>query len=378
MFHLYTTVACLYLLVRFVYPLRLPAAWRWLIALVLIFASKYHLLTLFFTGTMFSPEVPYWLAYGAGWAFSTFALLFVLTLVADLGLLAIRLLKRSALNGKVVMGMRCGVAAIAVVLSGYGVAQATRVPEVKRVELHIRNLPAQMDGYRLVQLSDLHISSLFPRPWVEQVVARTNALSPDLIVITGDLIDGTLDARSNDVTPLADLRALHGVIAIQGNHEYYFGNEGWMAKFRSQGMHILLNQHTVVTDARGSLVVTGVTDKVAINYGGEGPNLNAALKGAPEHVPVVLLNHRPDAVAESARAGIDLQLSGHTHGGMIIGFDQVVAAANQGYVSGMYRVAGMQLYVSNGTGLWNGFPIRLGVPSEITEFVLRPGPPPKP
>jgi predicted MPP superfamily phosphohydrolase len=373
-FHLYTTVACVYVLIRFVYPLRLPAGWRWLIALVLIVASKYHLLIQLFSANMYSPEMPYLLVYGASWAFSAFALLFVLTLAADLCLSVAFLLRRRAVSGKVLMQLPCFLAGAAVLISGYGVAQATRVPDVRRVELEIQNLPAQMEGFRIVQLSDLHISRLFPRHWVEEVIARTNALSPDLIVITGDLIDGTQEARRDDVKPLADLSALNGVIAIPGNHEYYFGSDQWMSTFRSLGMSMLLNQHVELSDARGRLVIAGITDKVAPNYGGVSPDLNAALKGRPSDVPVILLNHRPDTAHESANEGVDVQLSGHTHGGMIRGFDRVVAAANQGYVSGMYNVAGMQLYVSNGTGLWNGFPIRLGVASEITEFVLRPAP----
>ncbi len=371
MFHIYATVAFLYVALRFVYPLPLATGWRVLIGLALLAASKYHMLILAFTGTMYSPEVPYAVAYGAGWAFTAFALLFVFVLVLDLGILLTRLVRRHRLSREALAKWRCGVAALAVAVSGFGVAQATRVPEVRQLELAIPRLAASMDGFRLVQLSDLHISVLFPEPWVEEVVKRSNALAPDLVVITGDLIDGTLQARATDVRPLAQLRARNGVIAIPGNHEYYFGNEGWMAKFREAGMHSLINQHEVVRDARGQLVIAGITDKVATQYGGSAPDLELALRGAPAGAPIVLLNHRPAGIDQAIAAGVDLQLSGHTHGGMIRGFDQVVAKANEGFVSGLYRRAGLQLYVSNGSGLWNGFPIRLGVPSEITEFTLR-------
>ncbi|MBD8731178.1 metallophosphoesterase [Pseudomonas sp. CFBP 13710] len=371
MFHIYATVAFLYVALRFVYPLPLGPGWRVLIGLALLAASKYHMLILAFTGTMYSPEVPYAVAYGAGWAFTAFALLFVFVLVLDLGILFTRLVRRHRPSREALVKWRCGVAALAVAVSGFGVAQATRVPEVRQLELEIPGLAASMDGFRLVQLSDLHISVLFPEPWVEEVVKRSNALSPDLVVITGDLIDGTLQARATDVRPLAQLRARNGVIAIPGNHEYYFGNEGWMARFREAGMHSLINQHEVVGDARGQLVIAGITDKVATQYGGSAPDLELALRGAPAGAPIVLLNHRPAGIDEAIAAGVDLQLSGHTHGGMIRGFDQVVARANEGFVSGLYRRAGLQLYVSNGSGLWNGFPIRLGVPSEITEFTLR-------
>ena len=374
MFHIYATVAFLYVAIRFVYPLPLAGIWRWLIGIGLLAASKYHLLILAFTGSMFSPEVPYWVAYGAGWAFTAFALLFAFTLILDLGILLTSLAKRRRLHRRALAKWRYAVAALAVATSGFGVAQATRVPEVRQVEVQIAGLPEAINGFKLVQLSDLHISALFPGPWVEEVVKRSNALAPDLVVITGDLIDGTLQARATDVQPLAQLRARAGVIAIPGNHEYYFGNEGWMAKFREVGMHSLINQHEVVGDERGHLVIAGITDKVATQYGGTAPDLGLALRGAPADAPVILLNHRPAGMDQAIAAGVDLQLSGHTHGGMIRGFDQVVARANEGFVSGLYRRAGLQLYVSNGTGLWNGFPIRLGVPSEITEFVLRSAP----
>lgn len=371
MFHIYATVAFLYVALRFIYPLPLATGWRVLIGLALLGASKYHMLILAFTGTMYSPEVPYAVAYGAGWAFTAFALLFVFVLVLDLGILLTCLVRRHRPSREALVKWRCGVAALAVAVSGFGVAQATRVPEVRQLELEIPGLAASMDGFRLVQLSDLHISVLFPEPWVAEVVKRSNALKPDLVVITGDLIDGTLQARATDVRPLAQLRARNGVIAIPGNHEYYFGNEGWMARFREAGMHSLINQHEVVGDARGQLIIAGITDKVATQYGGSAPDLELALRGAPAGAPIVLLNHRPAGIDQAIAAGVDLQLSGHTHGGMIRGFDQVVAKANDGFVSGLYRRAGLQLYVSNGSGLWNGFPIRLGVPSEITEFTLR-------
>nr|WP_199868716.1 metallophosphoesterase [Pseudomonas sp. CFBP 13719] len=361
----------MYVALRFVYPLPLATGWRVLIGLALLAASKYHMLILAFTGTMYSPEVPYAVAYGAGWAFTAFALLFVFVLVLDLGILLTCLVRRHRPSREALVKWRCGVAALAVAVSGFGVAQATRVPEVRQLELEIPGLAASMDGFRLVQLSDLHISVLFPEPWVAEVVKRSNALKPDLVVITGDLIDGTLQARATDVRPLAQLRARNGVIAIPGNHEYYFGNEGWMARFREAGMHSLINQHEVVGDARGQLIIAGITDKVATQYGGSAPDLELALRGAPAGAPIVLLNHRPAGIDQAIAAGVDLQLSGHTHGGMIRGFDQVVAKANEGFVSGLYRRAGLQLYVSNGSGLWNGFPIRLGVPSEITEFTLR-------
>ncbi len=252
-----------------------------------------------------------------------------------------------------------------------GVYLAVQVPGVQRVEVKVENLPQSFDGLRIVQLTDLHISRLFPEDWVEGVVSRTNRLNPDAIMITGDLIDGTVQARMKDVAPLSKLKAPLGVIAVPGNHEYYFDADQWIAEFRRLGMRVLVNEHLALQRGTGNLIVAGVTDEVAPTFGLPGPDLEHALSGSSKDTPTILLKHRPSGAAESAAAGVSVQLSGHTHGGMIRGLDQVAQYANQGFVSGRYDVDGMTLYVSNGTALWNGFPIRLGVPAEITEIVLR-------
>ncbi|MEG2632358.1 MAG: metallophosphoesterase, partial [Comamonas sp.] len=234
----------------------------------------------------------------------------------------------------------------------------------------VKNLPAALEGFRLVQLSDLHISKLFQQDWVQGVVERTNAIDADLIVVTGDFIDGSVQARRDDVAPLAQLQARHGVLGIPGNHEYYFDYAAWKARFEELGVRMLTNQHAVVQHGTAQLTVAGIADAVATLYGYEGPDLPKALAGAPADAPVVLLSHRPAGAARNAQAGVALQLSGHTHGGMVLGMEPVFGPPNEGYLTRGYRVGDMQLYVSNGTGLWMGFPIRLGIPSEITEFVL--------
>lgn len=261
---------------------------------------------------------------------------------------------------------------VAVMLAAVAVFQAVRVPPLKDVTVSIPGLPAGFDGYTILHLSDLHISRLFPAAWVQAVVARANDLGTDLIVVTGDFIDGSLASRRTDVEPLRALTARDGVWAVPGNHEYFFDYEAWMRHLTGLGIRMLSNAHAVLRRDGGSLVVAGVTDRSAPATGHPGADLAAALAGRPAGAPIVLLDHQPANAARAAEHGVRLQLSGHTHGGMICGLDRLVARGNAGFVSGAYRVGGMLLYVSNGTGLWPGFALRLGRPSELTRITLRP------
>lgn len=373
MFDPYVYLAYLYVVLRLIVPLPFMRLVRFAMALALLAICKHHLIQQWVFGTMFSPEIPRAFVIALGVLYCAFVLVFLICVAVDLVLLLVRVVRSGRQFGdRTVQRIRIAVVLAGLLLSGAGVHNAIQVPEVRRVELAIRDLPPGLSGFRLVQLSDLHISRLMHAPWVEQVVARTNALQADLIVISGDLIDGTTAARSDDVQPLANLRARHGVIASLGNHEYYFDAARWSAAFEELGLTVLANQHTVLEHAGSRLIIAGVTDPVAERYGMAGPDTGRALDGAPAAGATILLSHQPIDVRRNARLGVDLQLSGHTHGGMVRGIDLLVARENDGFVSGLYQAGAMRLYVSNGTGLWNGFPIRLGVPPEITEFILRP------
>jgi predicted MPP superfamily phosphohydrolase len=161
------------------------------------------------------------------------------------------------------------------------------------------------------------------------------------------------------------------VYAITGNHEYYFNADAWVKEYTRLGLRFLSNSHVRLTKGNASVVLAGVNDDVAPEYGCTGPDLMKALSGVSPNESVILLDHRPGHAAGSAVTGVSLQLSGHTHGGMIRGLDIAAGPANNGFVSGLYQVGDMALYVSNGAGLWNGFPLRLGKPSEITFITLR-------
>ena len=361
----------LYVLWRFVWPLPIGPTARVLLGLVLLLAAEYHWVTGRYFGTLASPELPQWILIILAWAFGTVLLLGMLILLRDvlgsLLFLVVRAPGRAVLTGQ---GINVGLGVLAAVLSVVGVWQAVKVPQVKTVEIALPGLPQAFDGYRLVQLTDLHASHLLPEYWQAAVVAKTDALKPNLIVITGDLADGTPQQRARDVRPLKDLHAPDGVLAIPGNHEYYSDYRDWMLAYRALGLHVLENQHVLIRHDGATLAVAGLTDRQAGAFGLPKPDLQAALKGIPPGLTTILLEHRPGDAPQNAQAGVALQLSGHTHGGQIRGPDLLVRRANNGFLSGLYQVGAVTLYVSNGTGLWNGLAIRLGRPSEITQIVL--------
>lgn len=358
----------LLVIARWLWPLALPLGWKIAAAVLLLAASQFHFWSRLSSGSVFAPEFPREIVILFNWAFGAILLLAVLQLLLDAGALAAVLVKRGTI--RIPDAGRYTLAAAAALLSAIGVANAVRVPPVKDVEIAIRGLPSRYDGYQLLQLTDLHISRLFPAAWTRSVVDRANATNVDLIVVTGDFIDGPVAMRRADVAPLRDLRAPDGVYAIPGNHEYFFKYPEWMGHLNFLGFHMLPNTHVVLGRGDARLVLAGVTDLSALGAGEAGPSLDAALAGAPAGVPVLLLDHQPRNAKAAAARGVAAQLSGHTHGGMILGLDRLVARFNGGFVSGRYDVGGMILYVNNGTALWPGFALRLGRPSELTRITL--------
>jgi len=369
MFHVMFSLPCLYAIVRFIWPMPWTLAARIAVAVLFLLASQYPLYSRFSSGSVFSPEFPRVIVMLFNWGFGAILLIAVLQIIVDLGTLLAMLVRRQWLT--IPAGLRYGLGTAAVVLSAIGVSQAVRVPPVKDIEVAIKNLPPQFEGYEILQLTDLHISRLFDEPWTRAVVKDSNALGVDLIVVTGDLIDGSISNRTLDIEALRDLHAPDGVYVIPGNHEYFFDNEAWMQHFVSLGMKPLANSHTLIERDGARFVLAGVTDVTAPKTGFPAPDLKQALKGAPKEAPIILLDHQPRNAEFSASQGVALQLSGHTHGGMILLLDRVIALANEGFVSGFYNVDGMQLYVNNGTALWPGFALRLGRPSELTRITLR-------
>jgi uncharacterized protein len=253
-------------------------------------------------------------------------------------------------------------------LSGAAVAEAARSPEVVRLRVPIARLPAALEGFRIVQWSDLHVGPLLQRAFVEDLVARTNALEPDVIAITGDLVDGDVPTLSDAVAPLARLRARHGVFLTTGNHEYYVGVEQWLDHLPTLGVRVLRNERVSLERGGAHLDLAGVDDASASRWPGHGTDPDRALSGRDPARPVVLLAHQPKQVHDARRLGVDLVLSGHTHGGQIFPFGLFVRLV-QPAVAGLHRFGDTWLYVSRGTGFW-GPPMRLGSRAEITSVEL--------
>lgn len=369
MFHLMFSTPCLYVIVRYIWPMPWTLSAKIAAALLLLLASQYHFFAKLSSGSVFSPEFARLVVILFNWAFGAILLIAVLQIIIDLGTLLTMLVRQQWLT--IPAALRYGIGAVACVLAAIGVHQAVRVPPIKDIDIAVAHLPPQFEGYRILQLTDMHISRLFDERWTRSVVTESNSLGVDLIVVTGDLIDGSVANRTQAIAPLRDLRAPDGVYVIPGNHEYFFNNAAWMQHFVSLGMKPLANSHTLIQRDGAQFILAGVTDLTAPRTGFPAPDLKQALAGAPQDAPIILLDHQPRNARFSASQGVAVQLSGHTHGGMIRPLDQIIAMANEGFVSGAYEVDGMHLYVNNGTALWPGFALRLGRPSELTRITLR-------
>ena len=299
--------------------------------------------------------------------------LLVLTLLRDLVLVAAGLAAFAVAGldtGALTRLSAAAVPLLALALTVLGFANARRTARVKPVQVPIAGLPAALEGFSIAQISDLHVGPTIRRPQMEALVAAVNALEPDVVAITGDLVDGSVAQLREHVAPLAGLRARHGVYFVTGNHEYYAGAHAWIAEVRRLGIRVLLNEHAVIERSGAALVLAGVPDYMAHHFdAGHQSDPVAALRGAPAAAGArVLLAHQPRSAAAAAEAGFDLQLSGHTHGGQFLPWGFFVRF-QQPFTFGLHRVGRMWIYVSRGTGYW-GPPKRVGAPSEITRLSL--------
>ncbi|MEU0152299.1 metallophosphoesterase [Micromonospora fulviviridis] len=255
-------------------------------------------------------------------------------------------------------------------VTGYGVRTAMGPPRLDRVRIPLAKLPRGMDGLRIATVSDIHLGPLRGRAHTERIVAMINRLDADLVAVVGDLVDGSVAELGTAAEPLRDLRSRYGSFFVTGNHEYYSGVEAWVREVDRLGLRVLQNERQEIRARGGVLDLAGVNDVTAAGTGLAAPaDYAAALGDRDPSRPVVLLAHQPVAAREAAKFGVDLQLSGHTHGGQMVPFNLLVKL-QQPVVSGLGEVDGTKVYVTNGAGFW-GPPVRVGAPPQVTLVELR-------
>ena len=267
-------------------------------------------------------------------------------------------------------GLRAGSALVvpvaALLVTVLGFWNARRTARVVRVDVPVAALPAALDGFTVAQITDIHVGPTIKQHYLQAIVRKVNALEADMVAITGDLVDGKVHELTDHVAPLAQLRSRHGSFFVTGNHEYYSGAHAWMAELRRLGVRVLMNEHVVLQQNQAAVVLAGVADFHADRFDpSHRSDPHAAIAGAPLDAGVrLLLAHQPRSAFEAAKAGFDLQLSGHTHGGQFWPWNLFVPL-QQPFTAGLRRLQDLWVYTSRGTGYW-GPPKRFGAPSEIT------------
>jgi len=261
--------------------------------------------------------------------------------------------------------------AVAAGTAGVGVASALGEIEIVEVSIPMKRLPKAMDGFVIAQLTDLHAGFTLARPYVQGVVDRINTINADLIAVTGDLIDGVPHLLAPELAPLAALAAPHGVYFVTGNHEYLFDADAWVAEYRRLGMRVLRNERVEIRRGDAVFDLAGIEDYDAKRLSKtHAPDLAKAVAGRDHRRALVLLAHQPRQVRSARKHDVDLQLSGHTHGGQIWPWHYLVALQQGGLLAGLARRGDTWVYTSRGCGYW-GPPLRVGAAPEITKVVLR-------
>ncbi len=262
-----------------------------------------------------------------------------------------------------------------VLIGVYGVMGGISSPRIERITVELKTLPKEAEGYRIVYLTDLHISKFTLESDVSAIVKRVNVLKPNLILLGGDYQDGKYDALDSKLSLFKSLYAKDGVYAVSGNNEFYHGYKNWKNYYENIGIRILDNTSVKIGELQFRKFyfnLAGVMDEKGKSFGFEGIDADKALRGIDPSVPTIMLCHQP-AYAEMFKNKVDLILSGHTHGGMLPILKTLTAKMNKGFVSGIYYLDNTQLLVSNGTMVWEGFPLRINTPLQIYEITLKSG-----
>ena len=360
---------------RAVMVLRVGIVWKILLALLVILAALKFPIIYWLGGKMFfAPDLPAAVLTFANWIYAAMIIFFLLLAVSEFFLLFWKMFywisKRPLpANFRTYNNFfNLALLVAGMIFSTFMLYSGLRQPMVKELLVTSSQIPPAADNMRIVMLTDLHIDSVNRGDKLQQIVASVNSYLPDLVVITGDVVDGTVQQRGRDVAFLKHLHTRYGVYGVPGNHEYFSGYAQWMEFFRTINLQMLENTNTKLPNG---IYLAGITDRSAKRRNLPMPDVEKALQGIDKNAFTILLAHRPAYADTASKLGADLQLSGHTHGGMIYGIDKIVARLNDNFAAGSYKVNDMLLYVSCGTMIWNGFPFRLGTASEITVITLR-------
>lgn len=379
-------VVALYIIVRTIVPLRIHRGFRLLLALLVIAAAgKFHLLYLIEGENFFTPDLPAAVVWGGCWAFCS-ALGYAMALaVADMVRLPLYLALWAARRRRpgntwrtISQALNLSLLVLVLSLTAHGVINGTAAPDISKVTVQLPHMPVGSAPIQIVQLTDLHADSTRDAAFYQDIVERANSLRPDIVLITGDFADGPVERFGAALAPLAELDAPMGVYAVTGNHDFFHGTQEWLNYLHGLGISFIDGETvTLCTELEGgvkkNLQLIGIHDRMFTHNGPRARGLSDMKDEITDgSIPTVLLSHQPAVADEASRYNIDLQLSGHTHGGQFPGLQQLVARMNHGYVYGLYQVGNMQLYVSAGTCLWTPVCLRLGVPAEITLITIVP------
>ncbi|MCC7070279.1 MAG: metallophosphoesterase [Deltaproteobacteria bacterium] len=348
-------------------------SWAWVAVAGLVLVQPLSFVIRFVLHKEAVGDLLSWCAY---LAMGALVLLLAFTFLRDVGWLAgrlTRLLPAEPERRQALLDLtNLGVLALSTGTFGVGLVRALARPTVVDVTVPIAGLPQGLDGFVIAQISDIHIGPTLKRPFLETVVELVNELKADMVAITGDLVDGSVAELAHHTEVLGQVRARHGAWFVTGNHEYYSGAEEWVAEVRRLGLTVLIDEHRVIDHEGHAIVIGGVADYTA---GGMVPahksDPHAAMRGAPEGAAFkLLLAHQPRSAFEAAKAGFQLQLSGHTHGGQVFPGNLLIHLV-QPFAAGLHLHEGMHVYTNSGTGWW-GPPLRTTrTPSEITRLTLR-------
>jgi len=384
----FTTIlgsAYIYTGIRLVEGLALSGGWLYvfwasIIVLILMIPISYY-----FSQVVISEWIQSTFSYFAFTGLGFFTILFSLVLLKDLFLLFSQLSglyllianlefisRWHLLNDHVYLQFALSVSTIsvAVLLTMYGFFQSHQKLKTVSIQIPVKGLHPDLDGFTIVQISDVHIGPTIKGGFLKKVVTRINHLNPDFVAITGDLVDGPASRLKNHLLPLGELKSKFGTFYITGNHEYYSGVLSWITEIKKLGIQVLLNENRVIHHKSASVTVAGVTDLKAGSILAEHKTDPArAIRGGENSDFKILLAHQPNSIFEAVGLGYDLQLSGHTHGGQYFPGNFLIYLA-QKFVAGLHSYKNMLIYVSRGTGYW-GPPLRIGAPSEITKLVLK-------